>query len=82
MALAASGLPFVSLKHIILASSFDGLGDSCIQPNGPAPPITQRTRDEILAHPLLVIFNLSVTILRKEMERKKEGREAGKGTPR
>lgn len=79
MQLAVSGLPFVPLKHIILASSFDGLSNSCIQPSGPSPPIIQRTRDELLAHPPLVIVKLSFTILKKEIGRKKG--EKGKSAP-
>lgn len=80
MQLAASGLPFVRLKHIIPASSFDGLGNSCIQSS--CPPHTHNTRDqgEIVAHPLLVTVNLSYNSEKKEIERKQEGREGGKNT--
>lgn len=77
MQLAASGLPFVRLKHIIPASSSDGLGNSCVQSSRPP---TRHTGDlgEILAHPLLVAVNLSFTILEKR-NREEERRERRRG---
>lgn len=62
--------PFCAAYTYHLASSFDGPGDRYIQPTGPSPP-SQR------GHLLLVTDNLSFTILKKEIERKRGTGETG-----